>query len=38
MAWAGFCKNTLDFGPVFAGMTMTANEKIRPFTVPRLFC
>lgn len=31
MAWAGFCKNTPDFGPVFAGMTMTANEKIRPF-------
>jgi len=31
MAWAGFCKNTPDFGPVFAGMTMTANEQIRPF-------
>ncbi|WP_245296659.1 SOS response-associated peptidase family protein [Rhizobium bangladeshense] len=31
MAWAGFAKNTPDFGPVFAGMTMTANEKIRPF-------
>lgn len=31
MAWAGFCKNTPDFGPVFAGMTMTANDKIRPF-------
>ncbi len=31
MAWAGFCKNTADFGPVFAGMTMTANEKIKPF-------
>lgn len=28
MAWAG---NTPEFGPVFAGMTMTANEKIRPF-------
>lgn len=31
MAWAGFCKNTPDFGPVFAGMTGEANEKIRPF-------
>lgn len=30
-AWAGFCRNTVEFGPVFAGMTMTANEKIRPF-------
>nr|WP_245582555.1 SOS response-associated peptidase family protein [Neorhizobium lilium] len=31
IAWAGFCTNTPDFGPVFAGMTMTANETIRPF-------
>lgn len=31
MAWAGFCRNTKEFGPVFAGMTMVANEKIRPF-------
>jgi putative SOS response-associated peptidase YedK len=31
LTWAGFCKNTPDFGPVFAGMTMTANEQIRPF-------
>jgi putative SOS response-associated peptidase YedK len=31
MAWAGFCKNTPEFGPVFAGMTMTANEKVRPY-------
>jgi len=30
-AWAGFCRNTVEFGPVFAGMTMAANEKIRPF-------
>jgi putative SOS response-associated peptidase YedK len=30
-AWAGFCRNTPEFGPVFAGMTMTANEKIRPY-------
>lgn len=31
MAWAGFCRNTPEFGPVFAGMTGVANEKIRPF-------
>ncbi|MCV9960291.1 SOS response-associated peptidase family protein [Pararhizobium sp. BT-229] len=31
VAWAGFCRNTPDFGPVFAGMTGEANEKIRPF-------
>lgn len=31
MAWAGFCRNTPEFGPVFAGMTMTANEKVRPY-------
>jgi len=31
MAWAGFCRNTAEFGPVFAGMTMAANEKIRPY-------
>lgn len=30
MAWAGFCRNTPEFGPVFAGMTMTANVKVRP--------
>lgn len=30
IAWAGFCRNTPEFGPVFAGMTMKANEKIRP--------
>ena len=30
-AWAGFCRNTHEFGPVFAGMTMAANEKIRPY-------
>jgi len=30
-AWAGFCRNTREFGPVFAGMTMAANELIRPF-------
>ncbi|MGG6895895.1 SOS response-associated peptidase family protein [Rhizobium sp. BR 315] len=31
LAWAGFCRNTPEFGPVFAGMTMTANELVRPF-------
>ena len=28
MAWAGFCRNTPEFGPVYAGMTMTANEVV----------
>jgi len=28
MAWAGFCRNTPAFGPVYAGMTMTANEVV----------
>ncbi|MCQ1855365.1 SOS response-associated peptidase family protein [Neorhizobium galegae] len=31
MAWAGFCKNTEAFGPVFAVMTTTANDLVRPF-------
>jgi putative SOS response-associated peptidase YedK len=30
MAWAGFCRNTPEFGPVFAGLTGEANEKVRP--------
>jgi putative SOS response-associated peptidase YedK len=30
MAWAGFCRNTPEFGPVYAGMTMEANEAIPP--------
>lgn len=30
LAWAGFRRNTPEFGPVFAGMTMSANEMIRP--------
>jgi putative SOS response-associated peptidase YedK len=30
MAWAGFCRNTETFGPVYAGMTMTANEAVAP--------
>ncbi|WLE00873.1 SOS response-associated peptidase family protein (plasmid) [Agrobacterium leguminum] len=30
MAWAGICRNTPEFGPVFAGLTMDANDRIRP--------
>jgi putative SOS response-associated peptidase YedK len=30
MAWAGFCRNTPEFGPVYAGMTMEANDAIPP--------
>ncbi|TWF42243.1 SOS response-associated peptidase family protein [Neorhizobium alkalisoli] len=30
VAWAGFCRNTREFGPVFAGMTGDANDLIRP--------
>ncbi|KQU08080.1 SOS response-associated peptidase family protein [Rhizobium sp. Leaf453] len=29
VAWAGFCRNTPEFGAVFAGMTGEANEKVR---------
>ena len=28
MAWAGFCRNTPEFGPVYAGMTMEANSVV----------
>ena len=28
MAWAGFCRNTPEFGPVYAGMTMDANPVV----------
>lgn len=31
VAWAGFCRNMPEFGPVFAGMTMTANAAVEPF-------
>jgi putative SOS response-associated peptidase YedK len=31
VAWAGFCRNMPDVGPVFAGMTTTANEAVMPF-------
>lgn len=30
-AWAGFCRNTEEFGPVFAGMTMAANALVEPY-------
>lgn len=30
LAWAGFCRNLPDEGPVYAGMTMEANEAIPP--------
>lgn len=29
-AWAGFCRVTPEFGPVYAGMTMTANQSVMP--------
>lgn len=31
MAWAGFFRNTDLFGPVYAGMTMDANQKVMPY-------
>lgn len=30
VAWAGFCRNVPDLGPVYAGMTMEANAAIPP--------
>jgi len=30
MAWAGFCRNLPDYGPVYAGMTMAANAAVMP--------
>ena len=30
LAWAGFYRNTPEFGPVYAGMTMEANAAIPP--------
>jgi putative SOS response-associated peptidase YedK len=30
LAWAGFWRNTREFGPVYAGMTMAANAAIPP--------
>ncbi len=34
-AWAGFCRNTESFGPVFAGMTTDSNEAVAPLN-PRM--
>lgn len=31
MAWAGFAKNTSEFGPVYAGMTKEANSAVMPY-------
>lgn len=31
MAWAGFCKNTAEFGPVYAGLTTDANAAVMPY-------
>lgn len=31
VAWAGFCRNVPDYGPVYAGMTMTANAVVEPY-------
>lgn len=31
VAWAGFCRNSPEFGPVYAGMTMTANSAVMPY-------
>jgi len=31
VAWAGFCRNLPDVGPVFAGMTMAANDAVMPY-------
>lgn len=30
LAWAGFCRNTPEFGPVYAGMTTEANSAVLP--------
>jgi len=31
VAWAGFCRNLPDVGPVFAGMTTAANDTVMPY-------
>jgi len=31
VAWAGFCRNLPEVGPVFAGMTMGANDAVMPY-------
>lgn len=30
IAWAGFCRNAPDFGPVYAGLTRDENGAVRP--------
>ncbi len=31
LAWAGFCRNIPEYGPVYAGMTMDANSAVMPY-------
>ena len=31
VAWAGFCRNLPDVGPVFAGMTLAASDAVMPY-------
>jgi len=31
LAWAGFCRNVPNYGPVYAGMTMDANSAVMPY-------
>ena len=31
VAWAGFCRNTTDYGAIYAGMTMAANAAVDPY-------
>ena len=35
VAWAGFCKNTPEWGPVYAGMTTDSNVAVAPLN-PRM--
>lgn len=30
LAWAGFCRNSREWGPAYAGMTMDANSAVSP--------
>lgn len=34
-AWAGFCRQSADWGPVYAGMTMDSNDAVAPLN-PRM--
>lgn len=31
LAWAGFCRNIPEYGPVYAAMTTTANSAVEPY-------